>query len=49
VLFPATVPAISVLVGVPIVSEIPSLLQIGGLALVTLGLLTTVGMLRRFF
>lgn len=48
VLFPAIVPAMSVLVGIPIVGEIPSLLQIGGLALVTLGLLTTVGMFRRF-
>jgi drug/metabolite transporter (DMT)-like permease len=47
VLFPATVPALSVLVGIPIVGEIPSALQIGGLALVTLGLLTTVGMLGR--
>jgi drug/metabolite transporter (DMT)-like permease len=48
VLFPATVPALSVLVGIPIVGEIPSALQIGGLGLVTLGLLTTVGMFRRF-
>ncbi|HTE36620.1 MAG TPA: DMT family transporter [Reyranella sp.] len=47
VLFPAIVPAMSVLVGIPIVGEIPSVLQIGGLALVTLGLLTTVGMFRR--
>lgn len=47
VLFPATVPALSVLVGIPIVGEIPSALQIGGLGLVTLGLLTTVGMFRR--
>ena len=48
VLFPAIVPAVSVLVGIPIVGEIPSVLQIGGLALVTLGLLTTVGMFRWF-
>jgi drug/metabolite transporter (DMT)-like permease len=48
VLFPATVPALSVLVGIPIVGESPSALQIGGLGLVTLGLLTTVGMFRRF-
>jgi drug/metabolite transporter (DMT)-like permease len=47
VLFPAIVPAMSVLIGIPIVGEIPGLLQIGGLALVTLGLLTTVGMFRR--
>ena len=48
VLFPAIVPAVSVLIGIPIVGEIPSVLQIGGLALVTLGLLTTVGMFRWF-
>lgn len=47
VLFPAIVPALSVLIGIPIVGEIPSPLQVGGLALVTLGLLTTVGMFRR--
>jgi drug/metabolite transporter (DMT)-like permease len=43
VLFPAIVPALSVLLGIPIVGEIPGLLQIAGLALVTLGLLATVG------
>lgn len=47
VLFPAVVPAVSVLVGIPIVGEIPSALQAGGLGLVTLGLLTTVGTFRR--
>lgn len=47
VLFPAIVPAVSVLLGIPIVGEIPSALQIAGLGLVTLGLLTTVGVLRR--
>ncbi len=45
VLFPAIVPALSVLVGIPIVGEFPGLLQIAGLGLVTLGLLTTVGAL----
>lgn len=45
VLFPAIVPALSVLLGIPIVGEIPGLLQIAGLALVTLGLMTTVGAL----
>ena len=48
VLFPAIVPAVSVLIGIPIVGEIPSVLQVGGLSLVTLGLLTTVGMFRWF-
>lgn len=47
VLFPAIVPAVSVVLGIPIVGEIPSALQIAGLGLVTLGLLTTVGGLRR--
>ena len=48
VLFPALVPALSVLVGIPIVGEIPDLLQIAGLCLVTLGLLTTIGALQYF-
>ena len=48
VLFPAIVPAVSVLIGIPIVGEIPSVLQVAGLGLVTLGLLTTVGLFRRF-
>lgn len=47
VLFPAIVPAVSVLVGIPIVGELPGALQVAGLALVTLGLLTTVGLFRR--
>jgi len=46
VLFPALVPALSVLVGIPIVGEMPSLLQVMGLGFVTLGLLTTVGALQ---
>jgi drug/metabolite transporter (DMT)-like permease len=48
VLFPAIVPAVSVVLGIPIVGEIPSALQVAGLGLVTLGLLTTVGLFRRF-
>jgi len=47
VLFPAIVPAVSVIVGIPVVGEIPSVLQVAGLGLVTLGLLITVGILRR--
>ena len=47
VLFPAIVPALSVLVGIPIVGEIPGALQIAGLCLVTMGLLTTIGTFRR--
>lgn len=48
VLFPAIVPAVSVMLGIPIVGEIPSVLQVAGLGLVTLGLLTTVGTFRWF-
>ena len=47
VLFPAIVPAVSVLIGIPIVGEIPGPLQIGGLVLVTIGLLITIGMVGR--
>lgn len=43
VLFPATVPAFSVLVGIPVVGEIPNLTQIAGLSLVTIGLLVAIG------
>ena len=48
VLFPAIVPAVSVVLGIPIVGEIPGVLQVAGLSLVTLGLLTTVGWFSRF-
>ena len=34
--------------GIPIVGEVPGVLQISGLCLVTLGLLATVGLFRRF-
>lgn len=47
VLFPAIVPAVSVLVGIPIVGEIPSALQVVGLVLVTAGLLVTIGFVGR--
>ena len=47
VLFPAMVPAVSILIGIPIVGEIPGTLQIAGLALVTAGLLVTIGVLDR--
>jgi drug/metabolite transporter (DMT)-like permease len=49
VLFPAIGPAVSVLIGIPIVGEIPSLLQIAGLAFVTVGLLTTIGLFGPLF
>jgi drug/metabolite transporter (DMT)-like permease len=47
VLFPAIVPAVSVLVGIPIVGEVPGTLQVAGLCLVTAGLLVTIGVVRR--
>ena len=43
VLFPAIVPAISILIGIPLVGEIPDATQIAGLVLVSLGLLVAVG------
>ena len=39
VLFPAMVPAVSILVGIPIVGEVPNGVQIVGLVLVTAGLM----------
>jgi drug/metabolite transporter (DMT)-like permease len=48
VLFPAIVPAVSVLIGIPIVGELPSMLQVAGLGLVTLGLFITTGAFRWF-
>ena len=47
VLFPAIVPAVSVLVGIPIVGEVPGPLQVAGLVLVTIGLLITIGFVGR--
>lgn len=47
VLFPASVPAVSILIGVPILGEIPSSEQIAGVTLVTIGLLYAVGVLHR--
>jgi drug/metabolite transporter (DMT)-like permease len=46
VLFPAMVPAVSILVGIPIVGEIPNSTQISGLLLVTVGLMCAVGAFR---
>jgi drug/metabolite transporter (DMT)-like permease len=49
VLFPTIVPALSILIGIPIVGEIPSILQITGLVLVTVGLLASIGVFNRLF
>jgi drug/metabolite transporter (DMT)-like permease len=48
VLFPAMVPAVSILMGIPIVGEIPDATQITGLLLVTVGLAGAIGMFRRW-
>lgn len=42
--FPSLVPALTVLIGAPVLGEIPTLYQIGGLAAVTLGLVLAVGL-----
>jgi drug/metabolite transporter (DMT)-like permease len=46
VLFPAMVPAVSIIIGIPIVGEFPNAFQIAGLLLVTAGLLGAVGVFR---
>lgn len=44
--FPAMVPVSAILLGVPIVGEWPTLLQLAGLATVTAGLLIAIGVIR---
>jgi drug/metabolite transporter (DMT)-like permease len=46
VLFPAMVPAVSILIGIPIVGEVPNAIQITGLLLVTIGLMSAIGVFR---
>lgn len=46
VLFPAMVPAVSMVIGIPIVGEIPNAIQLAGLSCVTVGLLAAVGAFR---
>ncbi len=46
VLFPATIPALAVLLGIPAIGETPSAIQIVGLAGVTTGVLIAIGGLR---
>jgi drug/metabolite transporter (DMT)-like permease len=46
VLFPALVPALSILIGIPAVGEMPTALQIAGLSAVSAGMLLAVGVLR---
>lgn len=48
VLFPASVPAITILIGLLVIGEVPSTVQVAGLALVSSGLLIAVGVARGF-
>ena len=47
VLFPALVPAMSILIGIPAVGEIPNALQVAGLVTVSIGMMLAVGLLKR--
>lgn len=49
VLFPAIVPAISVLIGIPALGEIPNAMQTAGVVVVSVGMLVAVGTLDRLF
>jgi drug/metabolite transporter (DMT)-like permease len=43
VLFPAMVPVLAVVIGIPVLNELPGVVQIAGLSFATLGLLIAVG------
>lgn len=47
VLFPAIVPAVSILIGIPLLGEIPNALQFAGLLVVSFGILVAIGVLGR--
>jgi drug/metabolite transporter (DMT)-like permease len=47
VLFPAIVPAVSILIGIPAIGEIPTGMQVAGLAVVSFGLLLAIGLFGR--
>ncbi len=44
--FPALVPAVAIVLGMPVTGEIPTVLQLAGLAIVSLGLLFALGIIR---
>jgi drug/metabolite transporter (DMT)-like permease len=46
-IFPALVPAATILIGIPVTGEWPTTIQLTGLALVSLGLFAAVGLVRR--
>jgi drug/metabolite transporter (DMT)-like permease len=45
-IFPALVPAAAMIIGIPVAGEIPTAIQIGGLALVSLGLLVAISVIK---
>lgn len=45
--FVAAVPAVSLVLAIPILDEVPSLLAVGGVVVVTLGVACTLGLIRR--
>jgi drug/metabolite transporter (DMT)-like permease len=45
-IFPALVPAAAIVIGIPVVDELPTMLQLGGLVLVSLGLFVAIGILK---
>ena len=47
VLFPAIVPAVSILIGIPLIGELPNAAQIAGLLLVSVGLFIAIGLFKR--
>lgn len=44
--FPALVPAVAILIGIPVAGELPTPVQLAGLGIVTLGLLFAIGLIR---
>jgi drug/metabolite transporter (DMT)-like permease len=46
-IFPALVPAAAILIGIPVTGELPNTWQIAGLAFVSLGLFTSLGLFKR--
>lgn len=45
-IFPALVPVVAMIIGIPVTGEIPTAYQLGGLVLVSFGLLVAVGVIR---
>ncbi len=46
-IFPALVPAAGIIIGIPVTGELPNSYQIGGLFLVSIGLLVAIGIVKR--